>query len=1277
MVNNYKLKNVKLVILIALILSTSALIIAAFFITDRVKIKYNVNDLINLSSLSDEFMNNYLENVQNIKAEDKDNILIITSKRKVSETYGAFNIIEAPNNQYILQYDSEVKKNDALKKFKKNKNIISVDENTVFTPDTTITDSYNSWGMVQLGYDKAINFTAPENLNPVTVAVVDTGVQMSEFNKYYSGRVDEVYDFFDPNTPIDELKDDKGHGTHVASTIAESTPSNVKILPVRMADAVKSNNKMYTNDIIAAINKITKYKMANVINMSLGSYGTTFPTAFYNAVTAANNENIICVASAGNSNISDPHYPSGFDNAISVAAVDSHLEKTYFSSYGDATAFAAPGFLVKGVTTDPEKTIKSGTSMAAPHVSGAVAILKSYNIDLNYDQTVSLLRKYAIDIGDDGWDKYYGYGVVNFIGATFCSENVDCDEYNVFAVDDNNTYSTIKIDAPKTYTPEYNYGNITNIMRAEIDLYYTEENYYTKNLAQVINNIEIIGYEPFSNTIQDVLIKYKNFDTILKVDNRNLKPGWNYQELDDSSIILTEMHYPDIEQANKTYVVNGYPLIIYTPKEIDGKTVTNLGDNLFLDRHFVKRFYINSGVKNIGKSTFGKSQVIEKAEPGPVEIIIPDTVEYIDAETFKNTKNFILRVYKDTEAHEYAINNKFNYTYIDSIEINGLQDDYKAYDKINVGDLEVIITYNGTNQSTEIIDNDYKIKYTDSNDSFRYGDTRFIISFDTDLGYHIEKEIAVTVNKAIPDVTIPDNLVATIGQSLSDIELPEGFKWLDDTIKLNNKGKNTFLGRYEPVDTLNYEVIDNIEIPVLVQGIIINPEFNMKDKIYNGLNDIPSECFVINNLNNSEYTVTNYVLSSIDAGQTTANVVLKLTDEKFKMYSFDGDVQEKEFIVDIVILPEVLIKPMLNVTNYTYNGENQTAQINNLNLEKMNITGNNRKDAGEQNIIISLKNKNYIWEDNTYEDVIIKFKIDKADPNIVYTSSSNTVEYDGTEHGINLAINSPNNVNIRYMDLNGEYSLEEMPKYTNIGEYIVKFRIFIDDNYTDIFKEEKINIIKATITNSSTDYEGFYDDFEHSININVNIDSYNIKYSVNNTNYDLDELPKFKDVGEYTINYKITSDNFNDLIGSNKVKIYGIKSFHPSVLVKDNILVFRENIFLNITNQINTYAISTEFKHFNKDNTLIDSDITKTGDVLNINLNGSRDYNYFISIRGDINSDGSISSADYVKIRKHIMETEFIKERIYFYAADINSDDKISSADYVKIRKYIMNGGGL
>ena len=77
---------------------------------------------------------------------------------------------------------------------------------------------------------------------------------------------------------------------------------------------------------------------------------------------------------------------------------------------------------------------------------------------------------------------------------------------------------------------------------------------------------------------------------------------------------------------------------------------------------------------------------------------------------------------------------------------------------------------------------------------------------------------------------------------------------------------------------------------------------------------------------------------------------------------------------------------------------------------------------------------------------------------------------------------------------------------------------------------------------------------------------------------------------------------------------------------------------------------------------------------MRININNLKTFEYYLSIIGDVNSDGKISSADYVKIKKHIMETEIIKDKVYIYYADINNDNKISSADYIKVKKYIMNG---
>ena len=204
-----------------------------------------------------------------------------------------------------------------------------------------------------------------------------------------------------------------------------------------------------------------------------------------------------------------------------------------------------------------------------------------------------------------------------------------------------------------------------------------------------------------------------------------------------------------------------------------------------------------------------------------------------------------------------------------------------------------------------------------------------------------------------------------------------------------------------------------------------------------------------------------------------------------------------------------------------------------------------------------------------------------------------------------------------------------------------------------------------------------YDKNEHSISMDLNIKDYDIKYSINNKDYNLDSLPKFKDIGEYTINYKVTCDNCENLEGSNKVKIYGIKGFDRTLSVRDNIIIVKNNSFSNIKNKIDVYSKEILYSHIDKDNKKVSSDITKTGDIIGININNIKTFEYKVSIIGDINSDGKITSADYVKIKKHIMKTEKIKDKVYIYSADINNDNNITSADYVRIRKYIMNGESL
>ena len=80
-------------------------------------------------------------------------------------------------------------------------------------------------------------------------------------------------------------------------------------------------------------------------------------------------------------------------------------------------------------------------------------------------------------------------------------------------------------------------------------------------------------------------------------------------------------------------------------------------------------------------------------------------------------------------------------------------------------------------------------------------------------------ELEFTISKATPNFTVPSDLSGTQGQTLSEIQLPEGFSWMEPNTKLEQTGTHTYKAIYEPADNVNYETISNIDIAVAV-----NPE---------------------------------------------------------------------------------------------------------------------------------------------------------------------------------------------------------------------------------------------------------------------------------------------------------------------------------------------------------------------------------------------------------------------------------------------------------------------
>ncbi len=241
----------------------------------------------------------------------------------------------------------------------------------------------------------------------VKIAILDTGIKKTHPD--LEGKVDTGDEI---NFTTSSVADDnQGHGTHVAGSAAADTDNGVgvagvggnsRLVNVKVLDDSGSGAYSWiTNGILWAAgcetydsvakrctggNGGTGTPRAKVINMSLGGTGSSL--AQEDAVNKAWANGVVVVAAAGNSNSSGAHYPSDYEKVISVAATDQNDAKASYSNYGSKVDIAAPGSSILSTTRDGSYGLKSGTSMASPHVAGLAALVWSTTPDGTSAQVV-------------------------------------------------------------------------------------------------------------------------------------------------------------------------------------------------------------------------------------------------------------------------------------------------------------------------------------------------------------------------------------------------------------------------------------------------------------------------------------------------------------------------------------------------------------------------------------------------------------------------------------------------------------------------------------------------------------------------------------------------------------------------------------------------------------------------------------------------------------------------------------------------------------------------
>ena len=310
-----------------------------------------------------------------------------------------------------------------------------------YTPNDSLFLLYNgpqnwNWHLELIHAEQAWDITRGDP--DIVVAIVDNAVWVDHpdlISKVVAKR-DVYYNDDDPNPPSTGDPGDWSHGTHVAGLIGAATDNFIGISSIGYnisLMAIRASSNSSPRSISAGYQGVqwAAQNGANVINMSWGS--NQFSQTNQNLLNSLASQGIVLVAAAGNDNNSVLHYPSAYQNVISVASIDWNDIKSNFSNFSSTVDVSSPGgFASPGPSGLLSTTFSSGnfgyydtfygTSMASPVAAGLAGLILSINPDLTPLQVEEIMKLSSDDISEQnpnyigllGAGRINAYKAVNF-----------------------------------------------------------------------------------------------------------------------------------------------------------------------------------------------------------------------------------------------------------------------------------------------------------------------------------------------------------------------------------------------------------------------------------------------------------------------------------------------------------------------------------------------------------------------------------------------------------------------------------------------------------------------------------------------------------------------------------------------------------------------------------------------------------------------------------------------------------------------------------------------
>ncbi len=492
------------------------------------------------------------------------------------ETYNAVDVVSGFKNFYILQYANEQDTNYAYEQYLNDEDIISVkydvaydaltsvtqSEVTANTTELTYDDYLNDWSLTGTGMDMVLKKYRNSDLPEITVAVIDTGVNLDSV--YLKDRIIRTYyNISGDGTENSEQDDIHGHGTTVSSIIMKATTNNVKIANYRIGtDSGQITVSSACNAILKAVSDNIKIINCSFMcfeddELSYESFKYAYENKCYIFFAAGNR--------LGNIGITISSPAISCEETICVAASGDHHIPSGTSAYGKTIDITAPGSGVLGLRLAEKFEQVSGTSFASPFMAGVCAMYVATHQRASFEYVHKLMKSCGTGVDSPYVTDYFGSGIVNAL--------------KLFELD-------------KVETPTFNYkgGYYTNSLSVEIlsesnaTIYYTTDNSYPSPTNGFIYSkpIELLnGCSPIK------AVAYKD----------GVKSCFAYEEY----YVFTE-GTDDMFTITDDGIITSYTgdiKYLKIPEEINGIIVKDFQQDIMADSTF-EGLYLPDTVKYIG-----------------------------------------------------------------------------------------------------------------------------------------------------------------------------------------------------------------------------------------------------------------------------------------------------------------------------------------------------------------------------------------------------------------------------------------------------------------------------------------------------------------------------------------------------------------------------------------------------------------------------------------------------------------------------------------------------